>query len=86
MMKADHDRNLGTRTPKEDDSRKSLQAERYSRIEQSMSSRASCVARIVHTKPMNDFMWPNTPTNAKPKDSVSDNHLQKNLRNTEKHC
>jgi hypothetical protein len=63
VMVADHDRNLGTRTPKEDDSRKRLQAERYSRVEQSMSGRASCVARVVHTEPMDDFlMWPDTPT------------------------
>jgi hypothetical protein len=43
-MTADHDGNLGTRTPKEDDSRKCLPAERSSSSlsqEQSMTSRAS---------------------------------------------
>jgi hypothetical protein len=61
MMMADHIRSFGTRTSKEDDSGKCLQAEQYRRVEQSMSSRGSCVARIVHTEPMNDFlMWPDT--------------------------
>lgn len=56
---ADHDGNLGTRTPKEDDSRKSIQAERSSSSlsqEQSVISRTSCVARIVHIEPVNDFL------------------------------
>lgn len=64
-MMADHDGNLGTRTPKEDDSRKSIQAERSSSSlsqEQSVISRTSCVARIVHIEPVNDFLkWPDTP-------------------------
>jgi hypothetical protein len=64
-MTADHDGNLGTRTPKEDDSRKCLQAEQSSSSlsqEQSVISRASCVARIVCNEPINDFLkWPDTP-------------------------
>jgi hypothetical protein len=64
-MTADHNRNLGTRTPKEDDSRKCLQPERSSSSlsqEQSMISRALCVGRIVCAELMNDFLkWPDTP-------------------------
>jgi len=64
-MTDDHDRKLGTRTPKENDSRKCLQVKQSSSNlsqEQSMISRASCVARIVCTEPMNDFLkWPDTP-------------------------
>jgi hypothetical protein len=64
-MTADHDGNLGTRIREEDDSRKCLQAEQSSSSlsqEQSMISRASCVARIVCTEPMNDLLkWPDTP-------------------------
>lgn len=64
-MMADHDGNLGTRTPKEDDSRKCIQAEQSSSSlsqEQSMISRASCVERIVRTEPVNDFLkWPDKP-------------------------
>jgi hypothetical protein len=61
----DHDRKLGSRTPKEDDSRKCLQVKQASSSlsqEQSIISRASCIARIVCIEPMNDFLkWPNTP-------------------------
>jgi hypothetical protein len=63
-MTADHDDNLESRTPKEDVSRKYLQAERYSSSlsqEQSMSSRAFCVARILCIESMDDFlMLPDT--------------------------
>jgi len=78
-MASYHDGNLESRTLKEYDSRKCLQAEGSSSSlsqGQSMSGRALCVGRIIRTESMNDFlMWPDTPKH-KGTDILMDNHLQ----------
>jgi len=78
-MASDHDGNLESRTLKEYDSRKCLQAEGFSSSlsqGQSMCGRALCVVRIVRTESMNDFlMWPDTPKH-KGRDRLKDSHLQ----------
>lgn len=78
-MVSNHDGYLESRTLKEYDSRKCLQAEGSSSSlsqGQSMSSRALCVARIVCIESMNDFlMWPDTPR-LKGRVRLKDKHLQ----------
>jgi hypothetical protein len=78
-MASDHDGNLESKTLKEDDSKKCLQAEGSSSSlsqGQSLSGTVLCVARIVCTESMNDFlMWPDTPKH-KGRDRLKDNHLQ----------
>jgi len=63
-MAADYDGNLGSRTPKEEVSRKYLHVEGSSSSlnqEKSTSRRDFCVARILRVESMNDFYtWPDT--------------------------
>lgn len=78
-MVSNHNGNSESRTLKEYDGRKRLQAEGSSSSfseGQSMSGRALCVARIVRTLCMNDFLlWPDTSKH-KGRDRLKDNHLQ----------